>query len=48
MVFRSVHTSTPRAPLPAPAAGMSDRRSPQLREPAERRNARYRKTAHGR
>lgn len=48
MVFRSIHAVTRGAPPPTPAAGMSDRHSPQLREPAERRSARYRKTANGR
>lgn len=48
MVSRSIHTVPLRAPLPASAAGMSDRRAPQPREPDGRRSARYRKTANGR
>ena len=48
MALRSIHAATLGAPLPAPAAGMSGRRTPQLREPAKRRSARYRKTANGR
>jgi len=48
MVLRSIRTATPGAPLPAPAAGRSDRRTPPPREPAERRDARHRKTANGR
>jgi hypothetical protein len=47
MASRSIHAATPGA-LPAPAAGMSDRRAPPPREPDDRRSARYRKTANGR